>query len=73
MKTKKIIAPLIITFILAIYFIFYILAIANIFDSLWIKIIGTIIPLTLMGVSIFVLIERIKEIESGEEDDLSKY
>lgn len=25
------------------------------------------------GVSIFVLWERIKEIESGEEDDLSKY
>jgi hypothetical protein len=41
--------------------------------SLTIKIIGTLIPLALIGVSVYVLIERIKEIRSGEEDDLSKY
>ena len=73
MEIKKIIAPLIITCILIIYFTFFILGIINTPDLLWIKIVGTIVPLALMGVSIFVLIERIKEIRSGEEDDLSKY
>lgn len=37
------------------------------------KILAVIIPLALIGIIIFVLIERIKEIRSGEYDDLSKY
>lgn len=73
MKTKKIIAPIIITCLLILYFIFWILGIINIPDLLGIKVLGIIIPLAFIGVSIFVLIERIKEIRSGEEDDLSKY
>lgn len=73
MKIKKMMAPLIITCILLIYFGFFILGIISIPDALWIKIIGIVIPLALIGVSIFVLIERIKEIGSGEEDDLGKY
>ena len=73
MKTRKIIAPLIITCILMVYFTFFILGIVSIPGPLRVKTIGIIIPLALMGVSIFVLIERIKEIRSGEEDDLSKY
>lgn len=73
MKTRKIIAPLIITCILMVYFTFFILGIVSIPGPLWVKTIGIIISLALMGVSIFVLIERIKEIRSGEEDDLSKY
>ncbi|MCR2044851.1 hypothetical protein [Anaerosalibacter massiliensis] len=73
MKIKKMIAPLIITCMLIIYFSLFILGIINIPEPLWIKIVGVIIPLALIGVSIFVLIERIKEIRSGEEDDLSKY
>lgn len=31
------------------------------------------IPLALVGVSVYVLVERIKEIRSGEEDDLDNY
>lgn len=73
MKTKKIIAPIIITCILILYFIFWISGIINIPDTLGVKVIGIIVPLTFIGVSIFVLIERVKEIRSGEEDDLSKY
>lgn len=34
------------------------------FDRLWVA---------LIGVSVFVLVERIKEVRSGEEDDLSQY
>ena len=73
MKTKKIIAPIIITCLLILYFIFWFLGVISIPDSLWLKILGTIIILFFIGVSIFVLIERIKEIRSGEDDDLSKY
>ena len=73
MKTKKIIAPIIITCLLILYFTAFILGIIRIPDSLWIKAVGIIIPLFFIGVSIFVLVERIKEIRSGEEDDLSKY
>ena len=73
MKTKKIIPPIIITCILLLYFIFWLLGVISIPDPLWLKILGTIIILFFIGVSIFVLIERIKEIRSGEDDDLSKY
>lgn len=73
MNTKKLIAPIIITCILIIYFVFSILNIIYVPDSILIRIIGIIILLVLIGKSIFVLIERIKEIRSGEEDDLGKY
>lgn len=73
MKAKRMIAPIIITIILVLYFSLFIWNWSNIPTFFWGKLIGLIIPLGLMGVSIFVLIERIKEIRSGEEDDLSKY
>ena len=38
-----------------------------------VKLIGALIPLALVGVSVYVLVERIKEIRSGEEDDLDNY
>jgi len=71
---KKMVAPIIIIAIVALYYIFFGIMI-NIFDGipLPVKILGTIIPLAFIGVGIFVLYERIKEIRSGEEDDLSKY
>ena len=73
MKVKKMIAPLIITCLLVIYFLFFVLGIISIPDPLWVKIIMLLVLLFLIGVSIFVLVERINEIRSGEEDDLSKY
>jgi hypothetical protein len=69
----KIIAPVIITILLVLYLGFFLLTwLFNPF-SLTIKIIGTLIPLALIGISVYVLVERIKEIRSGEEDDLSQY
>lgn len=70
---KKIIPPIIITIILIVYFVFYISGAIQITEPVWLRVTGIIVPLALIGVSIFVLIERIKEIRSGEEDDLSKY
>ena len=40
---------------------------------LWGRLAGVAIPLALAGVSVYVLIERMKEIRSGEEDDLDNY
>lgn len=37
------------------------------------KILGTMIPLALAGVSITVLVQRILEIRKEDDDDLSKY
>lgn len=73
MKTSKMIAPIIITILLLMYISFFVWAWSITPVPLWGKIVGLVIPISLMGVSIFVLIERIKEIRSGEEDDLSKY
>lgn len=70
---KKIVPPIIITIILIAYFILYISGAIHIPEPWWLRVTGVIIPLALIGVSIFILVERIKEIRSGEEDDLSKY
>lgn len=71
---KKMVAPIIITVVVALYY----LAIGILFLSVpeiavWGKALMVIIPLVLAGVMIGVLCSRIKEIRSGEEDDLSKY
>lgn len=71
---KKLIVPIVITFLMFLYFIG--LASGFIFAKgipLWLTIIGVLIPLLLAVISICMLIERINEIRSGEEDDLSKY
>lgn len=73
MYLKKLIAPIIITFLLLMYFGFVLLNLIRIPESMGIRILWLIIPLALMGVSVFVLVERIREIRSGDEDDLGKY
>ena len=70
---KKLIAPIVITIILVLYLIAYILGLIFIDMPFIGKFIGALVLLGLIGVSVYVLIERIKEIRSGEEDDLSKY
>lgn len=74
MDKRKMAAPIVITALIILYYIGF--ACACIFISgipLFVKILGGIIPFFIAGISIYVLIERIKEIRSGEEDDLSKY
>lgn len=73
MKFKKIIAPVIITILLLVYYAAYLWGWSYITAPSWLKVIGLIIPICLMGVSVYVLLERIKEIRSGEEDDIGKY
>jgi hypothetical protein len=73
MKVKKMIAPIIITALIVIYLSVFIFRWSTIHALFWIKIAGILIPLFFLGVSIFVLIERLREIKGGEEDDISKY
>lgn len=74
MHKKKMIAPIVITIVILLYCVgFAYFCIFRDSISLLVKIIGGVIPMSLAGVCIYVLVERIKEIRSGEEDDLSKY
>ena len=73
-KTKKMISPVVIVALISIYYI----AIGVIFAymngvPMLAKIIALVVPALLSGVAITVLIQRIKEIKKGEDDDLSKY
>ena len=70
---NKMIAPIIITAIIVLYYVGFFVACALIPIPTLMKLLFGIVPLLLSGVCIYVLVERIKEIRSGEEDDLSKY
>ena len=68
------IAPVVIVALISIYYraIGVIFAYMNGVPMLA-KIIALVVPALLSGVAITVLIQRIKEIKKGEDDDLSKY
>ena len=70
--TKKLIAPIIVTAIMVLYYIAYFGFLISLIDGIWKWLLG-IIPLALSAVMLKVCIERINEIKKGEEDDLSKY
>ena len=69
---KKIIAPIIITVILILYYITYFGFLISLLNGIWKYVLG-IIPLAFSGIMIYVCMERIHEIKKGEEDDISKY
>ena len=69
---KKMIAPIIVTIIMIVYYIVYFCFLITLLDVMWKYALG-IIPLIFSGVMVKVCIERINEIREGEEDDLSKY
>ena len=72
--TRKMIAPVIITICTVLYYI-GIAVLFTVVDDMpgIIKAFLLIVMLLLSGVMVAVLMNRIKEIRSGEEDDLSKY
>ncbi len=70
---KKMVAPIVISIITVIYFCFYAAICFSMSVLLITKILFGVIPLALIGVVVYVLVERMNEIRSGEEDDLSKY
>ena len=71
-RIKKMIAPIIVTTIMVLYYLVYFGFLISLFDGIWKYLLG-IIPLAFSGITIYVCIQRINEIKKGEEDDLSKY
>ena len=69
---KKMIAPIVITVLVVLYYLFY-FGFLMAFVPLVLKILFGIIPLLLAGLMIYVCVQRILEIKEGEEDDLGKY
>ncbi len=69
---KKLVAPIIVSAIMVLYYVVYFGILIALVDSIWKWLLG-IIPLAFTVITLKVCIERIKEIKKGEEDDLSKY
>jgi archaellum biogenesis protein FlaJ (TadC family) len=70
---KKMVAPIVISIMIVIYCCFYVVMCFIMPVPLVMKILFGVIPLAFIGVVVYVLVERMNEIRSGEEDDLSKY
>lgn len=73
MVLKKAVAPIIVTIIMILYFALYFGVLIYIIPSIWIKIALAIFPVCFAGLIVYVCVQRINEIRSGEEDDISKY
>lgn len=75
---RKLIAPVIITILCLNTFLGWIVAlivltVLGVPVPLWLRIVISVVVLALAAVSVWMLIERIQEVRSGEEDDLSQY
>ena len=70
---KKMIAPTVVTVLIAVYLVGYFGLLIRLLNILWLKIVLAVVPIAFFGVLIHVFVQRIKEIRSGEEDDLSQY
>ena len=71
-KKKKMIAPIIITILFVLYFVIYFAVIINEVTGIM-KILFGVVPLALAAVMIYECVQRINEINGGDEDDPSKY
>jgi len=69
---QKMVAPIVITVLLILYYVVYFGFLISLLDGIWKWAFG-IIPLVFSLLLVKVCIERIKEIRKGEEDDISKY
>lgn len=72
MKNKKMIAPIVATVIVVLYYVVFFAFLLTSLSGIWKYLFG-IFPLLFVALLIKVCVERIREIKEGEEDDLSKY
>ncbi len=72
LHTKKMIAPIVVSVIMILYYVVYFGILIAMLNGLWKYVLG-IVPLILSAIMVKVCIERINEIKKGEEDDISKY
>ena len=71
--SEKIIAPIVITVFFIVYYCVYFIILLAALPGIVLKLLFGMIPIALAAVMIFVCVQRMKEIRSGEEDDLSQY
>ena len=71
-KKKKMIAPIVVTVLMVLYYIVYFGFLITLVPGLWKYALG-IIPFGFSVAMVKVCVERINEIKKGEEDDISKY
>ena len=69
---KKMIAPIVVTVLLVLYYVVYFGFLISLLDGIWQYILG-LLPIVFSAVMVKVCVERIHEIKKGEEDDLSQY
>ena len=70
---SKIAGSVAVAVIILLYLVIYGVGLVWLIPGVFLKIAAAVIPVAFAAMIIFVLVERIKEIRSGEEDDLSKY
>ena len=70
---KKMIAPIVITIVVVLYFLVYCVVLISLIQTPVLRVLLAVVPLLLGAAMIGVLIQRIREIKGGEEDDLGKY
>ena len=69
---KKMVAPIVVTVLMILYYAVYFGFLASVLPGIWKYVFG-ILPVVFSAVMIYVCVERIKEIKKGEEDDISQY
>ena len=69
---SKLIAPILVTLFMVLYYILYFGFLISLIEGVWKWLFG-LFPLVFTALTIKVCIERIQEIQKGEEDDLSQY
>jgi hypothetical protein len=67
------IAPIVVTCLLSAYLLAYVYVAVTVPMSVAVKVLIGLVSIALFGTSIYVLVQRINEIRSSEEDDLSQY
>ena len=74
---KRFIAPIVVTILVICYCIFMTIGFVGfaMFEglSLWGFLLSLFVPVSVASIIIYMLVERIKEIKGGEEDEASKY
>ncbi len=66
------ITPIIVSIIMILYYVVYFGFLVYMLEGIWKYVLG-ILPVAFIILIVKVCIERINEIRSGEEDDISKY
>ena len=69
---KKMIAPIVVSVIMILYYVVYFGFLITLLPGIWKYVMG-MLPLAFSVLIVKVCIERINEIRRGEEDDISKY